>query len=144
MKRILLLAIIAFSLIRCGKILQTKEIIVEFEASLELTVIDEQNKPIEGALVKITTTYESEIIDYYLSEELTDTNGSFLFNYHYENLDSRYHSENPIVYSDMERFYLTDHILNITVSKTGYKKWTGKETWKNGDKKSVNVTLKTE
>jgi hypothetical protein len=144
MKNYLLLAIIAFSLFNCDQIPEAKEVIVEFKASLELTVVDEQNKPIEGALVKITTTYEGEIIDYYLSEDLTDTNGSLLFNYHYENLDTRYHSEDPIVYSTLERFNSTDHVVNIIISKTGYKDWTGEENWKNGDKKSVSVTLKTE
>lgn len=144
MKRILLLAIIAFSLSNCDQLTEAKEVIVEFEASLELTVIDEQNKPIEGALVKITTTFEGQEVEFYPNEEYPNANGVYLFEYHYENLDSRYHSENPIVYSDMERFNLTDHILDITVSKTGYKKWTGKETWKNGDKKSMNVTLKPE
>jgi len=136
MKKYLFLAILILTLTNCAE-----EVIVKFDSRLELTVIDEQNKPIERALVKFFTVIDGQTIEFQSETENTDSNGKLVFEEHFENLESRFHRENPLKYSEMERFYMSDHLFKVNVSKEGFQEWTGEIVLKDGDDISRTVTM---
>ncbi len=141
MNKYLLVAIIALVFTNCEQLLDSKEVVVKFDSRVELTVVNEQNNPIEGALIRFFAVIEGKTIEFSLQKETTDSNGKLVFEEHYENIESRYHSEDPIEYSQMESYYMSDHLYTVIITKDGYKEGNGEIALKDGDDISTTITL---
>lgn len=118
----------------------TEEVILIFDASLKITVLDVDNKPVEGATIRITPVWEGKVLNDNGREEFTDPKGEYLLSIHEENLDSRYHKK-PIELSDMEKYIQSDHEYRIKITKTGYQEVEETIVLKNGDSKQMTVRM---
>lgn len=119
----------------------SEEVVLVFDASLKITVLNVDNNPVEGAKISFAIVLEGEVLTEYPREEYSDSNGEYLLSIHDENLETRYHSENPVVLSDQEKYIQSDHEYRITTSKTDYQDVEEIITLKNGDAKQLTVKL---
>lgn len=117
-----------------------EEVILIFDASLKITVLDVDSNPIEGATIRITSVWEGKVLNDTGREEFSDSKGEYLLSLHEENLDSRYHKK-PIELSEMEKYIQSDHIFQIKTTKAGYQDTEETIVLKNGDSKQMTVRL---
>lgn len=116
------------------------EVIIEFDASVLVTVNDDRGKPIEGASLNFKINYNDSIYDYH-DDLLTDSSGMYLFDIHDSNPETRYHFDKNAL-TEREKYMLTDHVYELTISKQGYIEQTNEIILTNGDELSVRYVLK--
>lgn len=118
-----------------------KEVVLVFDASLKITVLDVDNKPVEGATIRIIPIINEVVQTENNRGELSDSKGEYLLSIHDENLDTRYHLEKPVVLSDREKYIQSDHAFQIKTTKTGYQDTEETVVLKNGDFIQLTVRL---
>jgi len=118
-----------------------EEVVLVFDASLKITVLDVDNKPVEGAKISFSIVLDGEELTDNTREEFSDSKGEYWLSIHDENLDTRYHREKPIVLSDREKYIQSDHSYQIKTMKTGYLAAEETIVLKNGDSKEMTVRL---
>jgi hypothetical protein len=118
------------------------EVVIKYDASAEISVKDAQNRPVENASMVFTLQYKDTLMTYMDDSQFTDSQGKYLLKQYYENLESRYHRENPIEYSEMEEYYLIqEHKFYLVTKKDGYHERLDSFVLVNGENTIVNVIL---
>ena len=113
-KKVFFLTVLSLLLVSC-----LTEVIVEFNAELNIKLVDKNHNALKNVEVTMERLYNGEKTGIIQQEE-TNANGEFQQIIQEGNAASRYHSEKPVELNIQEKFIETDHEFYCEFKKEGY------------------------
>jgi hypothetical protein len=113
-KKIFFVTVLSLFLVSC-----LTEVFVEFNAELNIKLVDKNQNALKNAEVTMERLYNGEKTGIIQQDE-TNANGEFQHIIQEGNADSRYHSEKPVELNNQEKFIETDHEFYCEFKKEGY------------------------